>query len=54
MTAENVGMASGPLLGTLAFDRLGASAPFLVGAALFVLTASVYLWPRRAGAGGKA
>ena len=50
MTAENVGMASGPLLGTLAFDRLGASAPFLVGAALFVLTASVYLWPRRPGA----
>ena len=53
MTAENVGMASGPLLGTLAFDRLGASAPFLVGAALFVLTASVYLWPRRVEAGGK-
>lgn len=48
MTAENVGMAGGPLLGTLAWDRLGVSAPFLVGAALFVLTASVYLWPRRA------
>ncbi len=46
MTAENVGMASGPLLGTLAWDRLGVSAPFLVGAALFVLTASVYLWPQ--------
>lgn len=49
MTAENVGMASGPLLGTFAWDRLGVTAPFLVGAALFVLTASVYLWPRRAG-----
>ena len=48
MTAENVGMAGGPLLGTLAWDRLGMTAPFLVGAALFVLTASVYLWPRRA------
>ena len=46
MTAENVGMASGPLLGTFAWDRLGMTAPFLVGAALFVLTASVYLWPR--------
>ncbi|GGJ84276.1 MFS transporter [Deinococcus aquiradiocola] len=50
MTAENVGMASGPLLGTFAWDRLGMSAPFLVGAGLFVLTASVYLWPRRAAA----
>jgi MFS family permease len=46
MTAENVGMASGPLLGTFAWDRLGVTAPFLVGAGLFVLTASVYLWPR--------
>ncbi|WP_407569700.1 MFS transporter [Deinococcus altitudinis] len=46
MTAENVGMASGPLLGTFAWDRLGMTAPFLVGAALFVLTATVYLWPR--------
>ncbi|ULH14508.1 MFS transporter [Deinococcus sp. KNUC1210] len=45
MTAENVGMASGPLLGTFVWDRLGASAPFLAGAALFVLTAGVYLWP---------
>ncbi|WP_424950283.1 MFS transporter [Deinococcus sp.] len=49
MTAENVGMASGPLLGTFAWDRLGISAPFLVGAGLFVLTASVYLWPRSRG-----
>lgn len=46
MTAENVGMASGPLLGTLAWDSLGMRAPFLVGAALFVLTAGVYLWPK--------
>ena len=45
MTAENVGMASGPLLGTFVWDRLGMGAPFLTGAALFVLTAGVYLWP---------
>ncbi|MGI8748722.1 MAG: MFS transporter, partial [Deinococcus sp.] len=45
MTAENVGMASGPLLGTLAWDSLGMRAPFLLGAGLFVLTAGVYLWP---------
>ena len=40
------GVTMGPLLGTFAWDRLGVTAPFLVGAGLFVLTASVYLWPR--------
>ncbi|WP_425146460.1 MFS transporter [Deinococcus sp.] len=47
MTVENVGMASGPLLGTFVWDRLGISAPFLTGAGLFILTAGVYLWPSR-------
>ncbi|GMA14611.1 MFS transporter [Deinococcus metallilatus] len=48
MTVENAGTALGPLVGTFAFQRLGMSGPFLIGAALALLTAAGYVLFRRA------
>nr|WP_246351662.1 MFS transporter [Deinobacterium chartae] len=43
MTAENLGTAAGPAVGSFAWDFLGHRAPFLVGAALFFAVAVFYL-----------
>ncbi len=42
MTFENLGTASGPLLGSLAWDHFGLRAPFLLGAAIMLLAALFY------------
>lgn len=42
MTFENLGTASGPLLGSLAWDHFGLRAPFLLGAGIMLLTALFY------------
>ncbi|WP_380129788.1 MFS transporter [Deinococcus sonorensis] len=46
MTVENAGMATGPLLGTVAAG-VSLRAPFLLSMVLLLLTAAVYLWPSR-------
>lgn len=48
MTVENAGTALGPLVGTFAFQRLGATGPFLTGAVLALTTAAGYVLFRRA------
>ncbi|WP_084050812.1 MFS transporter [Deinococcus hopiensis] len=48
MTVENAGTALGPLVGTFAFERLGAPGPFVTGAVLALITASGYVFFRRA------
>ncbi|TDE87141.1 MFS transporter [Deinococcus sp. S9] len=48
MTVENAGTALGPLVGTFAFQRLGAAGPFEVGAVLALTTAGAYIVFRRA------
>ncbi|THF69489.1 MFS transporter [Deinococcus sp. Arct2-2] len=48
MTVENTGTALSPVIGAFAYQTIGVSGPFLVGAVLALTTASAYAMFRRA------